>query len=137
MTWLARTESGRRRHILIDELTQDWRIGADGHLAWDGTSVSAVYHAIATKIGTIPTSPSYGSRLHDPWKMLGTLPRELSASLEASLEPLVASGVVKQGSIKIEVTPAGGAVASVSIEWADGGGQRQTTTVSIQPGILT
>jgi hypothetical protein len=132
--WQQRTEGARKRAILIDEVTKDWRI-VDGRLQWDATSVTQVYHAIATKIGSIPSSPEYGSRLYDNWKIITTMPRELEASLLATLEPLEKANVVKPGSASIDIEILPGNITQVLIEWIDGGGQKQDLAIPIQPGF--
>lgn len=134
--WQDRTEGGRKRAILIDEYTGDWCV-ADGRLQWDSTSVSQVYHAIMTKIGTIPTSPFYGSEIHKAWKITGTMPREMRASLLSALKPLEDNGVIKAGSADIEVEHQGGYLTSIMVMWTDGGGQKQDCYIPIQPGFYT
>lgn len=135
MTWTNRTEGGRARSILVDEYSQDWRIDASGHLAWDSTSVSQVYDAVMTMLASVPSNPTYGSRLHDGWKLGGTMPQELEASILSALEPLVVAGIVKRGTARVEIEQAGPYIAKVSIQWTDGGGQKQDLAIPIQPGF--
>jgi hypothetical protein len=132
--WQQRTEGARKRALLIDEVTKDWKV-VNGRLQWDATSVSQVYHAIATKIQSIPTSPEYGSRLYDNWKIVASMPRELEASLLASLGPLIDANVVKEGSASIDIDVVAGNIVTVLIEWRDGGGQKQDLAIPIQPGF--
>jgi len=132
MGWVERTASGRKRAILIDLETRDWRI-LNGRLQWDGTSISQVAHAILTKLESIPGFPGYGSQLRKGWQVLDVDMRELQASLVSSLEPLEDSGVVKPGSARVEVTAQGGYVVAIKVEWIDGGGQSQTIVIPIQP----
>ncbi len=134
MTWEARTEGQRKRAILIDEVTKDWRLSS-GRLQWDATSVSQVYHAVLTQLASIPTSPQYGSRLHEPWKIIGTQIQELEFSLLSALSPLEDTKVIKAGSASVEVEPAGGFIVSVRVIWTDGGGEKQDLQVPIQPGF--
>jgi len=134
MTWQDRTEGGRKRAILIDVETRDWVI-SDGLLQWDSTCGSQVYHALLTAIGSIPTSPKYGSRVHEAWPMTVSMPRELESSLRASLEPLVKAGVIKADPIRIEVTPYGGGIGAIQVNYVDGGGQSRDLYVPLQPGI--
>jgi len=136
MSWQDRKRDGRKRAILIDEVSKDWRI-EDGRLQWDSTSVSQVYHAIMTKLGSKPLDPEYGSELHGQWKITSTMPREMRASLLGALAHLEASGVIEEGSIDIEVEHQGGYIAAISVSWTDGGGQRQDCTIPIQPGFST
>lgn len=134
MTWQTRSAEGRKRAILIDEETKDWRI-EDGKLVFDSTSVSQVYHAVMTSIGTIPTSPDYGSRVNEAWKITTTMPREFEASIRASLESLITTGVIESGTIEVEFTPYSGGYGSLSVQWSDGGGQRRNLAIPIQPGV--
>jgi len=133
-TWKTRSEEGRKRAILIDEDTRSWLI-EDGKLVFDSTSVSQVYHAVMTQLGSIPASPTYGSRVHEPWKMTTTMPREFEASVRASVQPLVDSGVIEGGSIDVEFTPGSHGYGMLDLQWKDGGGQRRSIAIPIQPGI--
>jgi hypothetical protein len=136
MGWKDRTASGRKRAILIDERTKDWRV-LNGRLQFDGTSISQVIHAITTKLGTIPGFPEYGSQLRKGWQVLDVDMRELQASLVSALEPLEDAGVVKAGSARVEVVAQGGYVVAIKVEWIDGGGPKQTVTIPIQPGYYS
>jgi repressor of nif and glnA expression len=135
--WKDRTEAGRRVHILVDPETRDWRIGDDGHLAWDSTVCSAVYDAVMTRRGSVPVNPGYGSGIHEAWKMSDRMPRELSTDIVSSLEPLVKSGAIREGTISVTVEASGGYLVQVRIEFEDGGGDKQRLDIPIQPGYLT
>ena len=135
MSWTERTLEGRRRVHLIDPETQDWVV-SEGRIQWDSTAATQVYHAIMTKIGSMPSAPEYGSRVHDPWKITTAFPRELESSLYASLDPLIVAGVVKSGSLNITVTPYKGDIATILVEYEDGGGQKQRLEIPAQPGIM-
>jgi len=134
--WKDRTEAGRRVHILVDPETKDWRIGDDGHLAWDSTVSSAVYDCVMTRRGTIATNPDYGSRLHEGWKLSDRMPRELETDILASLEPLIKSGAIRAGSTVVTVEASGGYPVSVRVEYIGGGGDKQRVNIPIQPGYM-
>jgi repressor of nif and glnA expression len=123
--WKARTEAGRRVHVLVDPETRDWRIGDDGHLAWDSTVCSAVYDCVMTRRGSVPVNPGYGSGIHGAWKLSDRMPRELEDDIRSSIEPLVKSGAVKEGSVTVTVEASGGYLVSVRVEFLDGGGIKQ------------
>jgi len=135
MSYAERTQGGRRRVHLIDPDTKDWVV-VDGKILWDSTATSQVYHAIMTQVGSMPSAPEYGSRVHEGWKMTTAFPRELEGSLYASLDPLIEAGVIKRGTLTITVTPYKGEIATIVIEYEDGGGQKQSLDIPVQPGIM-
>ena len=135
MSWTERTQGGRRRVHLIDPETQDWVV-SEGRIQWDSTAATQVYHAVMTQIGSMPSAPGYGSRVHEAWKITTAFPRELESSLYASLDPLIVAGVIKSGSLTITVTPYKGDIATILVEYEDGGGQKQRLEIPAQPGIL-
>ena len=130
-----RTRGGRRRVHLIDETVQDWVV-EDGRILWDSTAATQVYHAIMTEVGSMPSAPEYGSEVHGEWKITTAFPRELESSLYASCAPLIDAGVVEDGSLTITVTPYRGDIASIRVEYTDGGGQKQALDIPVQPGIM-
>lgn len=133
MSWQDRA-GDRKRAILIDPETKSWVISG-GKLQFDSTSMSQVYHAVMTQIGSIPTSPKYGSRIHESWPITTSMPRDLEKSIVASLDLLVANGVVKKGSISVEVEPYAGTIGIITVDWIDGGGSKRHLSVPMQPGI--
>jgi len=135
VSYEERIQGGRRRVHLIDPETKDWVV-VDGRILWDSTAATQVYHAVMTKIGSMPSAPEYGSRVHEAWKITTAFPRELEASLYSSLDPLIVAGVIKSGSLTITVTPYKGDIATIVVEYEDGGGQKQRLEIPAQPGIL-
>jgi hypothetical protein len=134
MTWEDRAPSGgRERSFLIDEVTGDWRI-RDGRFVFDSTPVSQVLHAVATEIGSVAVDPEYGSRIHEDWKMAAVQFRALEASIATAVDPYIKSGAVKKGSLNVEVSAQGSYVVAVRVDFTDGGGERRTLNIPIQPG---
>ena len=84
----------------------------------------------------MPSAPEYGSEVHGEWKITTAFPRELESSLYASCAPLIDAGVVEDGSLTITVTPYRGDIASIRVEYTDGGGQKQALDIPVQPGIM-
>ena len=134
MSWQDQTAGQRKRCILIDPETGDYVISG-GRLQWDSTSVSQVYHAVMTARRSIPTSPEYGSTIHDQRKLIDEDLRKLESDTRAALKLLEDNQVIRAGTLRVVATASGLWTGSMTISWTDGGGQNQDLTVPIQPGF--
>jgi phage gp46-like protein len=91
----------------IDPRTRDYVCAEGGELVTTHTAASAVYHAMATRQGTVLADRTAGSRLHELTLAVPGV-EDLAVKLgELALDPLVAGQDILNRQVRAALTPAG------------------------------